>query len=130
MAGEQLKKITVKAKQIRKTHPKMKWTDAIKAASKQISGIGKTKTKRTVKRKRVAGVRVSSTNKTKSIAPRKVGAIGALGKAGCIMAGIDKMEKKLKSEKRKEMRSFIIEAINAEHDKLDLLKNQLKKVNK
>lgn len=36
-----LQKITAKAKQIRKARPSLKWTDAIKAASKSISGTKK-----------------------------------------------------------------------------------------
>lgn len=38
MAATHLQKITAKAKQIRKAHPKMIWTDAIKKASKELAG--------------------------------------------------------------------------------------------
>ncbi len=41
MAANHLKKITAKAKQIRKAHPKMKWTDAVKKASASIKGASK-----------------------------------------------------------------------------------------
>ena len=38
MAATHLQKITARAKQIRKAHPKMIWTDAIKKASKELAG--------------------------------------------------------------------------------------------
>ncbi len=120
MAGEHLKKITAKAKQIRKAHPKMKWTDAVKAASKTISGVP-------TKRVRKGAVKIASSKPAAKVTVR-VGSIGAV----CVMAGkivgsIDKMEKRYKSEKNRDMREFLKHAINAEHDKLDLLKKTLNK---
>lgn len=38
MAATHLQKITTRAKQIRKAHPKMIWTDAVKKASKELAG--------------------------------------------------------------------------------------------
>ena len=50
-----LQKITTRAKQIRKAHPKKIWTDCIKAAAKELKA-GKPAPKKSVAKKRVAGL--------------------------------------------------------------------------
>lgn len=53
MAANHLKKITAKAKQLRKAHPKMKWTDAVKKASASMKGASKPAAKKSAPKKRV-----------------------------------------------------------------------------
>ena len=48
-----LQKITARAKVIRKSHPAMKWTDAIKKASKQVAGVSTASLKKTMKKQKV-----------------------------------------------------------------------------
>lgn len=57
-----LNKITDRAKQIRRIHPKMKWTDAIKKASKELKGKTKAAPKKTVRRKSI--YQTGSSNKS------------------------------------------------------------------
>ena len=60
MASEHLKKITNKAKQLRRANPKLKWTDAVKKASKLVRPAAKkAATKKRVVRK-VSGVKKSA----------------------------------------------------------------------
>jgi hypothetical protein len=65
MAGEHLQKITKKAKQIRKEHPQMKWTNAVKQASKMLSKTNTKTAKTMTKRKTV----VVAGNKAHHAAP-------------------------------------------------------------
>lgn len=53
MAGEHLKKITNKAKQLRAANPNMKWPDAVKKASKLVMPAAKVAGKKKVKKRAV-----------------------------------------------------------------------------
>jgi hypothetical protein len=66
MAYSHLKAITTKAKQIRKAHPNMKWTSAIKEASRLLRGkkIGAKRKSAPKKRRRVGAVKKTSARKS------------------------------------------------------------------
>lgn len=65
MASEHLKKITNKAKQLRRANPKMKWTDAVKKASKLVKPAAKKAApKKRAVAKKVSGVKKSAPKKT------------------------------------------------------------------
>jgi hypothetical protein len=73
-----LKKITTRAKSIRRAHPAMKWTAAIKQASREIKGMGsakKTARKKTVTKKRAPKRSKTTTSFTRKVT-RSVGGIG------------------------------------------------------
>lgn len=63
-----LRKITNKAKALRKKHPTAKWTNLIKAAAKQVKG--KKATSR--KRRRVSSVKYIDKGEKKNVTPSKV----------------------------------------------------------
>lgn len=67
MASEHLIKITNKAKQLRRANPKLKWTDAVKKASKLI----KPAAKKAAPKKRAVAKKVSGVKKS---APKKAAA--------------------------------------------------------
>lgn len=129
MAVSTLQKITTKAKQLRKAAPKMKWTDAIKKAAKElkgafapakkakVAGVVRTKRKRTT-----APVKVP----TKISASPKKKADSLLRQGNAIVAKIAQMEAKYKTLKNKEAKQLMAMAINGEHFKLDIVKQQLK----
>lgn len=73
-----LRKITTRAKAIRKLHPSMKWTSAIKAASKELKSkgaVGKTKKagtrRRKVGKKRISAIKLIERNETKATPVKK-----------------------------------------------------------
>lgn len=127
-----LKQITAKAKTIYKPG-KMLWTDAIKKASAQLSGIKPKKIAGVAKRKKKRKV-VSGVAKAKPVAKRsvtvgktkRVGAIGAVGAGFKVIREIDSLEAKLKHTKGVDQRNFVKAAINAKHDKLDSLRRNIK----
>jgi DNA-directed RNA polymerase subunit H (RpoH/RPB5) len=130
-----LQKITDKAKVIRKAHPKMKWTDAIKTASKEISGVKvivkrKSATKTKAKPKRVAAVKVAGVPAKKSAPKRKISgvAIPQVNQGLAILKNIDVLEAKRTAARGKDAKDFIQYAINAEHQKLKSLERTLKNV--
>lgn len=67
--------MTARAKLIRKAHPSMKWTNAIKQAAKELSGkkVSGVKKKSSPKKRKAVG-RVKTTTRASS-APRKVGTV-------------------------------------------------------
>ena len=65
MASEHLIKITNKAKQLRRANPKMKWTDAVKKASKLVKPTAKKAApKKRAVAKKVSGVKKRAPKKT------------------------------------------------------------------
>lgn len=63
-----LKKITTRAKALRRKHPTAKWTNLIKEAAKQVKG----KKKATSKRRRVSSVKYIDKGEKKNVRPTKV----------------------------------------------------------
>lgn len=64
-----LKKITNKAKALRKKHPTAKWTNLIKQAAKEVKG---KKARGTSKRRRVSSVKYIDKGEKKNVTPSKV----------------------------------------------------------
>jgi hypothetical protein len=62
MAHSHLKRITAKAKKIRKLHPQMKWTSAIREASRKLKHSPKSP-----KRRRVSGVKKRRVSRSKVV---------------------------------------------------------------
>lgn len=136
-----LQQITTRAKQLYKPKTGMKWTDAIKKASKElktgkkVSGakvVGRVKKRKAVKRvgaikmpkKTVKRISVVSGVKPKSNVKR-LGAIGAVDKGFAVISKINSLEKKLKTTKGVDARNFVKTAINKQHDKLDQIRKSL-----
>jgi hypothetical protein len=75
-----LKKITARAKQIRRKHPSMKWTNAIKQASKELKGAAPAAKKSARKKKATRKVDHHQTGSRKSLRRDKQRSAGAPGK--------------------------------------------------
>jgi len=120
-----LTEITKRAKVIYKKHPSKKWTDCIKMASaelKKVSGVKRKKAVSGVKKaKKSPKIKVVTIGKVKKTAAPKRAAVSALSRGRAIVAGINRMEGQYKSEKNKDLKRLIANAINLEHDKLDAL---------
>jgi len=97
-----LQKITLEAKRIRKAHPNMKWTAAVKAAGAKyrggkISGIKKKKTAPAKKRKRISGV-PRPAPKAVSFKRKVVSGVGSISTAGHVSAIKNDLKNKLGAE--------------------------------
>lgn len=123
-----LQEINTRAQKIRKASPKMKWNNAQKEAARQLRGISGVKKKAAPKKKTVVKttkvVRIGAVAKKKTVT-RVTGSTVQKGEK--IINAIARYETKLKATKGKEARGFLIAVINAEHDKLDNLKQALKR---
>jgi hypothetical protein len=82
-----LKLITAKAKQIRAKRPTMKWTDAIKAASKELKASGKIAPKKT-------------TAKRKTTVKRPASKVGAVTSIKLLKSNLDSTQTKYKHKGR------------------------------
>lgn len=136
-----LQEITKRAKQLYKPKSGMKWTDAIKKASKELSSGKKVAGRKIVgavkkrKAKRPVGVgmlpkrivkRVSVVSGLKPKSKVKaLGAIGAVDRGFKVISKINTLEKRLKETKGVDARNFVKTAINKEHDKLDKIRKSL-----
>lgn len=117
-----------RASQIRKAHPKKDWQACVKQAGKEAKGkkvAGKKKPAvgAKPKRKRIAAAPV----KTRISGVKKTGSAIKGYSIGMVhVNNIAKMEKQYALAKR-DKKELLKHLINAEHDKLDILKRQLKK---
>lgn len=134
-----LQEITKRAKQLYKPKSGMKWTDAIKKASKELSSgkkvagrkiVGTVKKRKAVKR--VGAVRSPAVKRISVVSGLKpkskvkaLGAIGAVDRGFKVISKINTLEKRLKETKGVDARNFVKTAINKEHDKLDKIRKSL-----
>lgn len=107
----------------------MKWTDAIKKAAKalkgnfssarkvKVAGVTRSKRKRTTKPVKIP---------TKISASPKKKADSLLRQGNAIVTKINRMEAKYKTLTNREAKTLMAMAINGEHKKLEVVKQQLK----
>ena len=123
MATNKLKAITTAAKKLYKTGRYKKWTDAIKAASKQISG---TKTHKDTKSHNV-NIRVVSGVKKKA-AKNKVGAVKIIQKGQSKNAKVTKVLQQVRSKSGTFKGYKTVSGIGNVYKVRDMLENDLSSI--
>lgn len=116
-----------RVKAYRKLHPRCSQVEAMqklkgkKAVTGTKKAVGAVKRKTTVKTKRPVTVK-----KTVTVS-RRVGTIGSVKQGEKILREIDRLEKKRKAIKNRELRDIVQLEINARHDKLKQIKRSFRR---
>ena len=116
-----------RVKAYRKLHPRCSQVDAMKKLKGTTVSGTKKKRKATVIRKITGAAKKPVTIKKTVSVSRKVGTIGSVKQGEKLLREIDRLEKKRKAIKNKELRDIVQLEINARHDKLKQIKRSFRR---